>query len=299
MAQTKTRQYFYFVEKPIDNESIILFNVEEKLYDKALELINGLRHDLSPRLIVAKAKCLLGLDRNEEALDVLINAEKVDWDLPQILMLKGFALFKLKEYHTAKMTFERCFEIRPSQEIKRWIQRCLVHLSANNEEISRRVIRYEPQLTHCPSPQLNPQLKQQFEQLFQLPPQQPTEQTASQQQPQQAFQPSEQQQIEKQSTQEQLKLEQYEWYQSQAYVTMVLYKKDLQRFYTDESDVNVKFDINSFDIIISSKQEIKIHIKLAKNIDPSQSSFSLTPKKIEIKMKKQVEGQWSLFEERP
>lgn len=286
MTQAKTRQYYYFVEKPVDDESIILFNVEEKMFDKALELINTLHHDLSPRLIIAKAKCLIGLDHNEEALDVLINAEKVDWDLPQILMLKGYALFKLKEYHTAKMTFERCFEIKPSQEIKRWIQRCLVHLSANNEEISRRVIRYEPQLTHCPSPQLNPQLKQQFEQLFQLPSQQTHEQTAPQQQIQKDQTPE--QQIAEQPNQEH-----YEWYQSPTHLTMVLYKKDLK-----ESEVSIKFNVNYFDVSINTQQKVTMHIKLAKNIDPSQSSFSLTSKKLEIKMKKQTEGQWSVFEDR-
>ena len=290
MSQAKMRQFYYFAEKPVDIESIILFDVEEKLFDKALELMNSLRHDLSPRLTVAKAKCLIGLNRDEEALDVLINAEKVDWDLPQILMLKGFALFKLKEYHTAKMTFERCHEIKPSQEIKRWIQRCLVHLSANNEEISRRVIRYEPQLNQCPSPQLNPQLKLQFEQLFQLPPQHPREQIISQSQ---KIESPEGKQIKKQSNQEQQRLRpRYEWYQSQTYVTMVLYVKDIK-----ESEVNVKFNDNSFDISINTQQQIILHINLAKNIDPAQSSFSLTPKKIEVKMKKLNEGKWNVFED--
>ena len=257
MNQSKPRQYSYFMEKPIDTESIILFDVEEKLYDKALELLDSLQHDLGPKLVVAKAKCLLGLNRDEEALDVLINAEKLDWDLPQILILKGYALFKLKEYHTAKMTFERCLEIKPTQEIKRWIQRCLVQLSANNEEISRRVIRYEPQLTHCPSPQLNPQLQQQFQQLFQLPPHPAQEQPKIQQENTVSHEQQNMNESFQQEQNQQVQLKPPEWYQSQTHVTMVLYIKEVK-----ESDVNIRFTINSFDITINTQKKIEMIIHL-------------------------------------
>lgn len=296
MTQSKPQSYYYFMDSHVDSEALILFNIEEKLYDKALELLNKIQHDLSPRLVVAKAKCLLGLDRNVEALDLLVNAEKFGWDLPQIITLKGFALFKLKEYHTAKMAFERCLEIKPSQEIKRWIQRCIVHLSANNEEISRRVIRYEPQLTHCPSPQLNPQLQQQFQQLFQLPPQQPQEQCKSQQQNTNNIEDEQQinEKLQQEQPQQLQKRPQYEWYQSQTHATMVLYIKDV-----DKSQIDLKFSNDFFDMTINAPQKILMHVHLSKNIDPTQSSFSVTPKKIEIKMKKQEEGQWSSFEEHP
>ena len=75
---------------------------------------------------------------------------------------------------------------------------------------------------------------------------------------------------------------------------MVLYIKDV-----DKSQIDLKFSNDFFDMTINAPQKILMHVHLSKNIDPTQSSFSVTPKKIEIKMKKQEEGQWSSFEEHP
>ncbi|OHS93430.1 CS domain containing protein [Tritrichomonas foetus] len=246
MAQAKPNPFSYFSVQWIDKESTILFLTEQHEYEKALELINTISHHLDPRLVVATTKCLIGLHKIPQALEILLAAEKRDWVLPQILLLKGKALFEIKEYNTAKMAFERCLEINPSYEIKRWIQRCNVYLAADNEELSRRVVRYEPQLAQCQEPEPEPEPKPK---------------------------------------------PRHEWYQSSTHVTMVLYIKDIK-----ESDLNVSFDNDSLDVCINSDGKTKLHIDLAKSIEPNQSSYSVTSKKIEIKMQKAVKGQWSIFE---
>lgn len=125
-------------------ESSIIFLVEEGIYGGALSMFRKyFKYQLDPRLLCAKIRCLLGTGAFVEALDLAKSAEEKDWDLPEILILKGKALYQLKEYQTAKLAFEKCDHIQPSIETKRWIQRCIVQISIS-DEFSRRIIKYEP-----------------------------------------------------------------------------------------------------------------------------------------------------------
>lgn len=230
----------YTYQPSLDKESAIYFLVEQQNYEKALEYLNSISNDLDAKLIIAKAKCLIGLNKPQQAIQLLITAEQFDCCLPQILFLKGRALYNLGEFNTAKMSFERCLDIKPTQETKRWIQRCLANLAANNEELSRRVIRYEPQLQQCHQVVSKPR---------------------------------------------------FEWYQSSTHVTVDLFLKNPK-----DSDIDVIFHDNSFDVTVDSHQTVILHIDLAKPIDPSQSSFTVMSKKVEIKMKMQEQSKWSCLE---
>ena len=261
----------YFSIPWIDEVVLILFLTEQKEFESALNLINQLDANLDPRLVVAKAKCLIGLHKIPKALELLLDAEKKNWDLPQILLLKGKALFEIKEYNTAKMAFEKCLEINPTQEIKRWIQRCLVYLEADGP--SRRVVRYEPQIGQAqdiktPQNVLYPAL--------------------------QIMKPNKDKTPNAEAKKSEIKLApapSYEWYQNITHITMVIYIKDVK-----ESELDLKFTENSVDVNVNLNPPTKIHIDLYKNIDPSKSNLSLTAKKIEIKMLKANRGQWNSFE---
>ncbi|KAH0793368.1 CS domain containing protein [Histomonas meleagridis] len=127
-------------------ESSILYYTEQRKYTEALEILQRICYPLEPRLLCAKARCLIGTGNPTQALELLISAEKKGWDLPEILKLKGRALYQMNEFDTAKLAFEKCDRIQPSMETKRWIQRCIVCI-ATSDELSRRIIRYETKIS--------------------------------------------------------------------------------------------------------------------------------------------------------
>lgn len=124
-------------------EVAILFHTEEKRYNLAMALIKTLDHELSPRLVIAHATCLIGVKNYFGALDVIHSAERKGWDLPEMILLKGKALYFLNEYQTALEAFIKVDQCEHSVDTNRWIQRCLVQVSIQNETMSRRSIRYE------------------------------------------------------------------------------------------------------------------------------------------------------------
>ena len=63
------------------------------------------------------ASCLKELERYEEALDALRQAEKANPDLKEIFNLKGFCYFKLKKYDESIACFERVIELDPGSAI--------------------------------------------------------------------------------------------------------------------------------------------------------------------------------------
>lgn len=124
-------------------ESSVIFLVERGNYSEALNVLNTIKYQLDPRLLCIKIRCLIETGAFTKALELAISAEEKGWDLPEVFILKGKALYQLKEFQTAKLAFEKCDRIQPSAEVKRWIQRCIVQISAS-DEFSRRIIRYEP-----------------------------------------------------------------------------------------------------------------------------------------------------------
>ena len=129
-------------------ESAILFYTEAGRYTDALNLLSSLDRPLEPRLLLAKCTCLYNKGMIAQAIEGVKEAEDQEWDLPDFLMIKGKCLYRINEFESAKGAFERCDAMFPTPEVKRWVQRCITRIAANSDEVmSRRVIRYEPDLT--------------------------------------------------------------------------------------------------------------------------------------------------------
>ena len=60
-------------------------------------------------------------------------------------MIKGRCLYCLEEYETALESFEAAHKIEPSIESSRCIERCLAKIAVESEEISQKLIRFDPQ----------------------------------------------------------------------------------------------------------------------------------------------------------
>lgn len=125
-------------------ETVILYKVEQKQYIEALEYINKMGKLEDPRLIFANAQCYIGTNKYTEALELLLETERKGWNLPEVLKLKGKALYFLQEYETARYAFEEAELYSPDLDNKLWIQRCEVRIALAQEEKSRRLIQYEP-----------------------------------------------------------------------------------------------------------------------------------------------------------
>jgi tetratricopeptide (TPR) repeat protein len=125
-------------------ESSVLFAVDNKRYSDALSLISSIEHELEPSLLIAQAQSYYGISKFTHALTVLQSAEARNWYLPEIYLLKGKCLFKLEEFDRAKAAFEIAHRLLPEFEVKRWIRRCEIFLLLGSEKKSPRIIRFDP-----------------------------------------------------------------------------------------------------------------------------------------------------------
>ena len=118
--------------------------VSNEMYSDALNMLRSSTFEYTPTLIKNEALCYFHLKKYLHALEVLKIAEEKGWCLPDILMLKGQCLYFLEEWETALLTFESVEEIRSTQDIKLWINRCKAHMQYDSDEILDNVFTYEP-----------------------------------------------------------------------------------------------------------------------------------------------------------
>jgi len=81
----------------------------------------------------------------------------------------------------------------------------------------------------------------------------------------------------------------HDWYQNDAYVTVNVLIKNLEK-----GQVNVVFEEKSLAIHLLS--DILFSVNLLKEIVPSKCSYRITPTKVELKLKKHNEESWSNLE---
>ncbi|OHT12287.1 CS domain containing protein [Tritrichomonas foetus] len=227
-------------------EAQLLLLVEQGRFEEALNYLPLAVIDNDPRLVAMKACVLLRTGRPFQALHEIKNYELQGADLPQLLYLKGEALFQLKDYASAKHQFESALKFGSTPTIQRWIQKCEIHLSVGTPEAEHRIFKFDPpQDEQSNPPQIVPQPHHDF-------------------------------------------------FQSNTHVTMVLYIKNMQ-----ENDMKVEFHTKSLDIeILNTSPPTRIHIELMKEIDPSNSTYSIKPLNVEFKMLKKTKGMWNSFEVR-
>lgn len=77
-----------------------------------------------------------------------------------------------------------------------------------------------------------------------------------------------------------------DWYQSSEVVTLVVYRKDLP------SETDIKIEGKSLQI---KSPDFEWKTQLSAEISPSESSYDLTPFKVEFKLKKALSGTWSSY----
>ena len=83
-----------------------------------------------------------------------------------------------------------------------------------------------------------------------------------------------------------------EWYQHGQTIVIVLYVRDVS-----EHELKVNYQPKKVSLTISQNKPISLQLKLSKEIIPEQSSYYITPSKIELKMRKATNVQWSNVEE--
>jgi tetratricopeptide (TPR) repeat protein len=85
-----------------------------------------------------------------------------------------------------------------------------------------------------------------------------------------------------------------DWYQSSAYVTLVVYASHVK-----QDELKVTFHDTRVDVEIVQKEIAMLRFRLEKPILPDQSRFEITPSKVEVRMMKALAGEkWKLVEER-
>lgn len=82
----------------------------------------------------------------------------------------------------------------------------------------------------------------------------------------------------------------HDWYQTAQNVTLSVYIQGLS-----EQQVKVEFTEKTVTISIQREQKITLSFHLAKSIVPTESSFTITPFKMEVKMRKEIAIQWSSY----
>lgn len=133
-------------------EFATLFLAEDGKYSDVIQL-NENRTFFTPKLLSAQVKSLIFTHKYNAALELL--QASPDKNLPELIKLKGECLYQIGEYETSKRAFERCFNVSPTPDVIRWIQRCEVQMS-RFDQISRRNATLE---LHC-----NPNSKRDWDQ---------------------------------------------------------------------------------------------------------------------------------------
>lgn len=207
---------------------------EEHLSEELIEAIPKSQKKNDFPLICLNANSCYQLKDYLHALQLCNDAIRRGYSIPPILMIKGRCLYCMEEYETALESFEAAHSIKPSIESSRCIERCKAKIAAESEEISRRVIKYDPQ-------------------------QQPN--------------------IQK------------EWYQSSDSVSVTIFIKNLS-----EKNVTVIFNKMSFNFYVAQRPQYTLHFNLVKAIVPEECTFTVSPTKVEIKLKKLVNEKWETLE---
>lgn len=217
------------------NEAIILYANETDRYDQVSKALKTSEHQNDFPMLFLNAKSSFQLKNYIHSLQLCQNAIKLGFEIPEILMLKGSCLYNLGEYDTALNAFTKAFNMKQTQEASRCIERCKIKIDSQSDEISRRIIRYNPQT--------QPAFKR-------------------------------------------------EWYQSNDLVTVAIFIKNLEK-----PSVSITFNPTSFDFMVEGMPQYNLHLDLFKKIVPEECSFTISPSKVEIKMKKAVSREkWDSLE---
>lgn len=126
----------------------ILYLTEIGKHNEALTLIEQTHFDKSPEILLATARCYVGIEKNHKALEILCHAEKRGWLLPEIISMKGRILFKLSEFEQARKTFELYEKIYSrNKNTSLWLLRCDAHISLENDPSQAKTITVSNQIS--------------------------------------------------------------------------------------------------------------------------------------------------------
>lgn len=88
----------------------------------------------------------------------------------------------------------------------------------------------------------------------------------------------------------------YDWFQTDTHVIINVPTKNLK-----EADVNIKIIDETLDATcyLADGNILKLHFDLYKTIDAQESNWSVTPSKLEIRLKKNDRKRWPSLEHAP
>jgi suppressor of G2 allele of SKP1 len=97
-------------------------------------------------MLVCTARCYYFQGRITAALEVLNHADKLGWNIPDVLLLKGRCLYRMYEYERALAVFTEADQMTSNAYTQTWILRCKAHLEMEaNPDNPEKVIIYDPQ----------------------------------------------------------------------------------------------------------------------------------------------------------
>lgn len=102
--------------------------VEKQRYSEALQYLSQFDAVLTPDILLGKAKACYGLGNYTTMLSVISIVEYIEWDTYEFYLLKGKALFSLKEYESSYEAFEKSYKMHPTQEAQEALFRCQIKL---------------------------------------------------------------------------------------------------------------------------------------------------------------------------
>mmetsp|Transcript_32350 Transcript_32350/g.52281 ORF Transcript_32350/g.52281 Transcript_32350/m.52281 type:complete len:393 (-) Transcript_32350:570-1748(-) len=249
------------------------FFVDEQ-YEKALESYNT-AIDLDPSVAnyyVSRAHAHIQLEHFTDAVSDANSAIKLEPNFAKAYVRKGRACFELSEFETAKEAFEKANSLEPSADIKKWIRKCDAEITAESESAGEPT----PSARHPPAPPPTSAPVASPAPAPTAPPKQPV--------PAPAPLPAE-------------KKIRHEWYQTNTHVVVSLFVKDASK-----TDTHAEFTDNevSVNTKLSDHKDFQWNLDVYDSIVPGESTYTISPVKIELNMKKVNPGRrWAQLEIMP
>jgi len=245
-------------------------NYQEALsnYNLSIELDNK-----NVEALLKRAACLQKLGRLTDALNDVKNAiqlKPADSTLSKLLLRKGLICFEMEEFETAKISFEKGFQLDPSNNTFRtWIRKCNAELEV--EEDAMDIVTHKP--TTQPTPTNNTTNT-------------PTTSTSTTSSTNET------------KTQPAAAVDQkirHEWYQTSTHVFVTVFVKNIKQ---NQLNVHIEEKSLSISIKLSTTNEFQLEFELCDKVVKEESTTTLMSTKIEIKMKKATQTRWKTLEDK-
>jgi len=245
-------------------EALVNYNLSIELDDKNVEAL------------LKRAACLQKLGRLTDALNdvkIAIQFKPADSTLSKLYMRKGLICFEMEEFETAKISFEKGFQLDPSNNsFRTWIRKCNAELEVEEDAMDIVTPHTSTSATHQNPIPSNPSST----------PTSTTTSTSTSTPTSTTAAPTEQ------------KIR-HEWYQTATHVFVTVFVKNIK-----QEQLNVQIEEKSLNIAIklSPTNEFALDFDLCDKVLKDESTTTLMSTKVEIKLKKATQTRWKTLEDK-